>query len=94
MDIKSVYTDVVCAPFISHVSSRALHITLSSYATVNPYSCLFVRFQVLTAASIKMRAFWDIVPFSLFGVEVRTVSIVSVMNIFVPLKRLSTYSSP
>jgi hypothetical protein len=31
-------------------------------------SCL-VRFQVLTVASMKIRAFWDIAPFSLVGVD-------------------------
>jgi hypothetical protein len=30
-----------------------------------------VRFQVLTAASIKMRTFWDIAPYNFVGVEGR-----------------------
>jgi hypothetical protein len=29
----------------------------------------YVRFQVLTAASMKIRAFWDVLPFSLVGVD-------------------------
>jgi hypothetical protein len=31
----------------------------------------FVRFQVLTAASMKIRAFWDVAPCSLIGVDRR-----------------------
>jgi hypothetical protein len=31
----------------------------------------FVRFQVLTAASMKIRAFWDVAPYSLVGVNRR-----------------------
>jgi hypothetical protein len=30
-----------------------------------------VRFQVLTAASMKIRAFWDVAPCSLVGVDRR-----------------------
>jgi hypothetical protein len=34
-------------------------------------SYLSVRFQVLTVASMKIRAFWDIAPCGLLGVDLR-----------------------
>jgi hypothetical protein len=38
----------------------------------SPTSCQLVRFHVLTAASMKIRAFWDVAPCSLLGVDRRT----------------------
>jgi hypothetical protein len=37
-------------------------------------SCNFVRFQVLTAASMKIRAFWGTAPYSL-GVDRRFIAL-------------------
>jgi hypothetical protein len=36
-----------------------------------PIEVYYVRFQVLTAASMKFRVFWDVAPCSLVGVDPR-----------------------
>jgi hypothetical protein len=36
-----------------------------------PIEVYYVRFQVLTAASMKFRVFWDVAPCSLVGVDQR-----------------------